>query len=263
MANVRQEKKYLIVISGPTAVGKTSLTFKLSKHFECPVISADSRQVYKEMNIGTAKPSAQEISASMMKLVDHISIQDEYNAGIFEKEADAIIRNIFEDNQFCILSGGTGLYIKAVCEGLNTFPDVPKHIIAELTADLNKYGIQSLRDELKTKDPSYHEIVDTNNPHRLIRALSICRHTGKTFSSFLNGNKKKHEYKIIKIVLERDREELYDIINQRVLDMIDEGLTKEVRTLYPHRLLKALQTVGYKELFQHFDGILRLEEAIN
>lgn len=262
MVNVGQEKKYLIVIAGPTGVGKTSLSLEISRHFNCPVISGDSRQIYKEMNIGTAKPSLKVIKTCHMKLVDHISIHDEYNAGKFEKEADKILEEVFKSNKYCILCGGTGLYIKAVCEGLHAFPDIPKNITDGLTKDYENHGIKFLQEELLSKDPAYFELVDISNPHRMIRALSICRHTGRTFSSFFDESKKEHSYEILNIVLEMDRADLYRRINDRVLEMISLGLEDEARQLYPYRNLKALQTVGYKELFDYFEGKTERDEAI-
>ncbi len=255
--------KYLIVLTGPTAIGKTALSLELVEHFDSIIISADSRQVYKEMSIGTAKPSAEEIERGKMQLVDHISIETPYSAGIYEKEAIDIIHDSHEQGQIPILCGGTGLYIKAICEGLDKMPAIEKEIIQTLDEDLEQKGLSVLQAELEAKDPQYYARADIQNSYRVIRALSVIRQTGKPFSSYLSQTKAERKFTPIYIVLDMERAQLYDRINQRVLAMVEEGLIKEVESLIPYRDLRALNTVGYSEVFEYLDGNVSLDEAIN
>lgn len=254
--------KELIVISGPTAVGKTSLAINLAKEINTEIISADSRQFYKELNIGVARPSQKELNSIKHHFIGHISIQDNYNAGEYEAEAIEKINSLFQKYEKLVITGGSGMYIDAITKGMDNLPNVDKSIREELNELFKDNGITPLQEELMEKDIEYYNIVDKQNHIRLIRALEIIRQTGKTFTSFRTNPKKKRDFKIKKFVLIRDREELIQRINQRVDIMVEEGLIEEARELYPFRDLNALNTVGYKELFKYFDNKISLEEAI-
>lgn len=254
--------KELIVISGPTAVGKTSLAINLAKEINTEIISADSRQFYKELNIGVARPSQKELNFIKHHFIGHISIQDNYNAGEYEAEAIEKINSLFQKYEKLVITGGSGMYIDAITKGMDNLPNVDKSIREELNELFKDNGITPLQEELMEKDIEYYNIVDKQNHIRLIRALEIIRQTGKTFTSFRTNPKKKRDFKIKKFVLIRDREELIQRINQRVDIMVEEGLIEEARELYPFRDLNALNTVGYKELFKYFDNKISLEEAI-
>ncbi len=257
------KSKFLIVIAGPTAVGKTSLAILSAKKYETGIISADSRQVYREMTIGTAKPTKSEQETVPMHCVNRVSIHDEYNVGLFEKEALDILKAAFEKLDIYILCGGTGMYIKALCEGLDVFPDIPEKVRQSIHQTYETEGLEYLRQWLQKEDPGYYASVDSMNPHRLIRALSVIRHTGQTFSSFLKGKKASRPFKCIYVMLDQPRDTLYDKINARVDLMLENGLENEARNLYPHKHLKALQTVGYSEMFDYFEGRMSFEEAVN
>ena len=254
--------KELIVISGPTAVGKTSLAINLAKKINTEIISADSRQFYKELNIGVARPSQKELNSIKHHFIGHISIQDNYNAGEYEAEAIEKINSLFQKYDKLVITGGSGMYIDAITNGMDNLPNVDKSIREELNELFKHEGILPLQEELMGKDIDYYNIVDKQNHIRLIRALEIIRQTGKTFTSFRTNPKKERDFKIKKFVLIRDREELIQRINQRVDIMVEEGLIEEARELYPFRDLNALNTVGYKELFKYFDSKISLEEAI-
>lgn len=254
--------KELIVISGPTAVGKTSLAINLAKEINTEIISADSRQFYKELNIGVARPSQKELNSIKHHFIGHISIQDNYNAGEYEAEAIEKINSLFQKYDKLVITGGSGMYIDAITKGMDNLPNVDKSIREELNELFKDNGITPLQEELMEKDIEYYNIVDKQNHIRLIRALEIIRQTGKTFTSFRTNPKKERDFKIKKFVLIRDREELIQRINQRVDIMVGEGLIEEARELYPFRDLNALNTVGYKELFKYFDNKISLEEAI-
>lgn len=254
--------KELIVISGPTAVGKTSLAINLAKEINTEIISADSRQFYKELNIGVARPSQKELNSIKHHFIGHISIQDNYNAGEYEAEAIEKINSLFQKYDKLVITGGSGMYIDAITKGMDNLPNVDKSIREELNELFKDNGITPLQEELMEKDIEYYNIVDKQNHIRLIRALEIIRQTGKTFTSFRTNPKKERDFKIKKFVLIRDREELIQRINQRVDIMVEEGLIEEARELYPFRDLNALNTVGYKELFKYFDSKISLEEAI-
>ena len=256
--------KYLIVIGGPTAVGKTSVSIAVAQALSCDIISADSRQGYREMSIGTAKPSQEELNAVTHHLISHISIHDSYTVGDYEREALSLLQDeIFQSQNIALLTGGTGLYIKAVCEGLNQFPEVDKTVQQQIVAELESQGIARLQEELKIKDPSYFAEADISNPHRLIRALSVIRTTGNTFSEYLKAPKTPRAFIPIYISLSLPREELYQRINKRVDLMIEQGLIEEARGLYKFQHLRSLQTVGYQELFAHFNGEYSESEAIS
>lgn len=254
--------KYLICILGPTAIGKTAVSIDLAKYFDTDIISCDSRQFYKEMSIGTAVPTDEELGHVRHHFIQHISIFDNYSVGDYEKDALAKISEIFKNRDTLFLTGGSGLYQKAVLEGLDYFPKVDKRIRRSLNETYQKQGLKPLQDQLKEKDPNYFELVDQQNPHRLIRALEICIGTDQPFSSFMNKNKKANRsFKVIKIGLTADRPVIYDRIEQRVDKMFADGLLEEARSLYAYRDLNALQTVGYKEVFDYLDGSISIDEA--
>jgi tRNA dimethylallyltransferase len=255
--------KTLISVVGPTAIGKTKLAIALAKEYQTSIISADSRQFFKEMKIGTAVPSLEELSTVPHYFIQHKSILELYSVGDFERDAIAIIEKLFQNNEVIVMVGGSGLYIDAVAKGLDNFPEVNPEIRINLNDKLEKEGIIALQEELKLTDPSYYKKVDSQNPHRLIRALEICIGTGKPYSSFLDKKKSKRPFEIITVGVEADRELIYDKINQRVDVMMNEGLLEEVKTLLPYKHLNALQTVGYKELFMYFEDKCTLEFAIS
>jgi tRNA dimethylallyltransferase len=256
--------KILITIAGPTAVGKTDLTLKLAQKYDSHIFSADSRQLYRELKIGTAKPTSDELNLVKHHFIDHISIEEAYNAGRYEREADALFKDYFESHSIGILAGGTGMYIKAVLEGLDDFPEVDENVKASYEKMLIEEGITSLQTALKQKDPDYAEKVDLSNSRRLIRALSVIDSNDATFTSFLNQKQQKElPFRTINICLLRNREELYNRINQRVDLMMEEGLLQEVENLKKWQDLKSLQTVGYSELFKYFNAELTLPEAID
>lgn len=255
-------KKHLIVVTGPTAVGKTSLCIKLAKKLDCEIISADSRQFFKELAIGTAKPAKEEMNGVIHHFIDFISIEEEFNAGKFELAALKLLSTIFKENDFALMTGGSGLYIQAVCEGMNDIPAVDARFREELYEELEQHGLELLAEELKVKDYEYFQLVDKSNPQRIIRALEICRGTGEPYSSFRQDKKFIRDFEIIKIGLDRDRDELFDRINLRMDQMIAAGLFEEAKAHYHHRHLNALKTVGYKEVFDYLDGKYDKEEAI-
>lgn len=255
--------KSLISIVGPTAVGKTAISIKLAKELDTEIISADSRQYYKEMEIGTAKPTSSERSQAKHHFINSLTITQEYNAGTFETEALALLEEIFKLKNQVIMTGGSGLYCKAVWEGFDELPKVDTAIRETLNHELKTYGLDHLVAELFNKDPEYYEMVDKNNPQRVVRALEVIRTTGKTFTSFRkNQGGKSRFFKNIKIGLTLERDELYRRIDERMDAMISGGLFKEAERLYPFRRLNALQTVGYSEIFDYLDGIYDYEEAV-
>lgn len=256
-------KKNLIVIAGPTAVGKTALSIELAKFYKCPVISADSRQFYKEMSIGTAKPTPEEMQDVPHYFIDNINIHDTYNVGQFEREAIECIENLFKENDQLILVGGSGLYINAILNGVDEFEEIPSHIREQLIKDFEDKGLIYLQEQLKLKDEVYYNQVDLNNPQRMMRALEVCIHNNKPYSSFRTKEKKTRSFENINILINTDREALYNRINKRVDIMMQNGLLEEVKSLYPYKHLNALNTVGYKEIFDFIDNKCTLEEAIN
>lgn len=256
-------KKNLIIIAGPTAVGKTALSVELAKYYACPVISADSRQFYKEMSIGTAKPSLVEMQSVPHYFIDHISIHDTYNVGQFERDAIELIDNLFKINDTLILVGGSGLYINAVMNGVDEFEEIPTEIREKIIKDYEEKGLTFLQEELKTRDEVYYNQVDINNPQRIMRALEVCIHTQKPYSGFRKKEKKERFFNTINLLININREALYSKINQRVDIMMEQGLLEEVKNLYPYKHLNALNTVGYKEMFDYIDGKISLEEATN
>ncbi len=256
------KEKYLIIVGGPTASGKTGLAIKIAQHFQTEIISADSRQFYREMSIGTAKPNKEELAQVPHHFIDCISVHENFTVGDFEREGLSLLNVLFQNHDVVVLTGGSGLYIRALCEGLDKFPDVPPEIRTALNTRFEKEGLIALQNELKQLDPSYYNTVDHNNPQRLIRALEVCLASGQTYSSFRNGTKAKRPFEMIQIQLEWERALLYSRINTRVDQMVENGLIDEVHTLYPFKHLNALQTVGYQELFNYFDKKTSLEEAI-
>jgi tRNA dimethylallyltransferase len=256
-------KKVLITVVGPTAIGKTKLAIKLATYFKTEIVSSDSRQFYKEMSIGTAVPSRHELESVPHHFIQHKSIHQPYNVGDFEKDALKILENLFKKHNYVIMVGGSGLYIDAVVQGLDTFPEVDREIRANLNSILKQQGIEVLQNQLKELDPEYYNKVDIQNPHRIIRALEICLCTGKAYSSFINQRKLPRPFSTIMIGLSVERSILYDKINKRVDSMIENGLKEEARSLYKHKHLNALHTVGYTELFKFFDGIWDLDFAIS
>ena len=254
--------KYLILIAGPTAVGKTQLSLSIAEQYKTDIISCDSRQFYKEMCIGTAVPNADELSKIKHHFIQNLSIEDNYSIGQFERDALAKIEALHKNKNVVVMVGGSGMYIDAVCKGLDDFPPVPDSIREELNLRHQNEGLDALKEELMKLDPDYHELVDSSNPHRIIRAIEVCMVSGKPFSSFRKQQAKKRNFKTVKIILNREREELYSRINKRVDKMMTEGLLEEVKKLYDYKDYNALQTVGYKELIAYFDGEWDLETAI-
>jgi len=252
----------LIVVAGPTASGKTSLSISLAQKLSSEIISADSRQVYKEMSIGTAKPDEEEMQSIKHHFINRVSIKDEYNVGKYESDVISFLEKYFIKNDIAILTGGTGLYIDAIVNGLDDFPDIDLVIKDKLIFEFEKKGLSFLQDELKKNDPVYYKTVDLNNSHRLIRALSVIRQSNQPYSSFINKKNTKRDFEVVKILLNWSREDLYIRINKRVDLMINKGLESEVKKLYRYKSLKALQTVGYKELFEYFDGLISKDYAI-
>ncbi|MBR9853572.1 MAG: tRNA (adenosine(37)-N6)-dimethylallyltransferase MiaA [Algicola sp.] len=255
--------KVLLAVVGPTAIGKTALGITLANHFDAEILSADSRQFFKEMHIGTAVPSPEELKAATHHFIQHKSIFEPYSVGDFEKDAITLLTNIFKTKHIAVMVGGSGLYVDAVVKGLDEFPEVDPKIRQQLNQALEEDGLENLQNELKKRDPEYAEKVDLENPHRLIRALEVCRAANKPYSSFLNRPKAKRAFKTLYIGIDAPREIIYQRINMRVDLMMEAGLLNEAENLYPHRTLNALQTVGYKELFEYLDGNCTLEFAVS
>lgn len=254
--------KTLIIIAGPTAIGKTTLSIKLAKYYHTEIISADSRQFYREMNIGTAKPSEAELNAVKHHLINSHSVLDQFNAGDFEKESIEIINKLFLDHDQVIMAGGSGLFINAVSHGFDQLPVASEEIRDHLNKIFEEKGIEFLQEWLKKVDPVYYEEVDIFNPQRIIRALEVFESTGKVFSSLRTNIKKQRPFNIVKIGLNTDREKLYERINIRVDQMVNDGLIGEVENLKPYRHINPLNTVGYSEIFNYLDGNSSREEAI-
>lgn len=255
-------KKTLIVITGPTAVGKTALCLEIAKHFDIPIINADSRQIYRELRIGTAQPTKEQMQEVKHYFVGTLGLDDYYSASLFEQQVLECLEQQFLTNDYALLSGGSMMYIDAVCDGIDDIPTIDDETRALMKQRLADEGLEALVEELRRLDPEYYEIVDRQNPRRVVHALEICVMTGKTYTSFRKREKRQRPFQIIKIGLNRPREELYDRINQRVDQMMADGLLEEARSLYPLRHLNALNTVGYKELFDHLEGRWPLEEAV-
>ncbi|MFW9607486.1 MAG: tRNA (adenosine(37)-N6)-dimethylallyltransferase MiaA [Prevotella sp.] len=254
--------KTLVVVLGPTGVGKTELCLNIAKHLKSPIINADSRQIFAEMPIGTAAPTKEQQREVLHYFVGNHNITDYYSAAMFEEDAINTIDKLFKDGHNSVLmSGGSMMYIDAVCKGIDDIPTIDESTREKLKIEFERDGLDKLVDKLKVLDPEHWLIVDKKNPRRVIHALEICMMTGKTYTSFRRNTNKKRPFNILKIGLNRDREELYERINKRVLNMIDEGLVNEVLQLYNFRNQNALNTVGYKEVFDYLDGLLTLDEA--
>lgn len=253
----------LIILLGPTAVGKTDYSISLAEQYGSPVISCDSRQLYRQMSIGTAVPSAQQLERVRHYFIQDHDVREPYTAGMYELEAIALINKLFEQgHEVLVMSGGSGFYIDAVCNGLDDFPPADPDLRARLTKRWHEEGVEALRLELKILDPESYRAIDIANGQRVVRALEVCMMTGRPFSSFKTNSRKKRDFTIEKIGLSRPRPELYERIDRRAEQMLRDGLVEEVRGLLPYRNLPALQTVGYKEIFDFIDGETSLEQAL-
>ena len=254
------KNKTLIVITGPTGVGKTEVTLRIAEHFNVPVINADSRQIFSEIPIGTAAPTSEQQQRVQHYFVGNHHLEDYYSASLYEQDVLNIINS--QHTPISLLSGGSMMYIDAVCNGIDDIPTILPEIREEMMRRLKTEGLEQMCNLLRELDPEHWNIVDRNNPRRVIHALEICIQTGKTYTSFRSNTIKDRPFNIIKVGLNRDRDELYNRINQRVLDMIEEGMIEEALQVYPKRTLNSLNTVGYKELFEYLDGLTTLDEAI-
>ena len=263
--------KTLIVLTGPTAVGKTAVSLDIAKHFGIPVINADSRQIFKELRIGTARPTEAEMEEVKHYFVGTLGIEDYYSASLYEQQVLELLDKEFQSHDYALLSGGSMMYIDAVCDGIDDIPTIDDQTRETMKRRLKEEGLEALVEELRRLDPDYYEIVDRQNPRRVVHALEICVMTGKTYTSFRKkesgvrsqeSSRNVRPFRIIKIGLDRPREELYNRINARVDQMMSDGLLDEVKALYPKKELNALNTVGYKELFDYLDGRWPLEEAV-
>ena len=254
--------KTLIVITGPTAVGKTRLCIDIAKHFDIPIINADSRQIYKELKIGTARPTDEEMREVKHYFVGTLSLDDYYSASLYEQQVLTLLEEQFMTHDFALMSGGSMMYIDAVCNGIDDIPTIDDGTRETMKRRLQEEGLEKLCEELKQLDPEYYEIVDRQNPKRVVHALEICTMTGQAYTSFRKREQKRRPFRIVKIGLNRERTELYDRINARVDEMMANGFLKEAAGLYERKDLNALNTVGYKELFDYFEGRWTLKEAI-
>lgn len=255
-------KNTLVVITGPTAVGKTELCIDIAKRYEIPIINADSRQIYKGLKIGTAAPTDEQQKDVHHHFVGCLNLDDYYNASMFEQDVMAVLGDIFTKKHVALMSGGSMMYIDSVCNGIDDIPTIASETRALMKERLEKEGLDVLLEELRIIDPEYYDIVDKRNPRRVIHGLEICYQTGKTYSHFRKNDRKERPFAIIKIALNRPREELYARINARVDRMIEDGLVEEVTKLAPYRGLNALNTVGYKEIFDYLDGKCTLGDAV-
>ncbi|WP_018479045.1 tRNA (adenosine(37)-N6)-dimethylallyltransferase MiaA [Pontibacter roseus] len=254
--------KFLIVVVGPTAVGKTDLCVRLAQHYQTDILSADSRQFFKEMSIGTAKPTEEEQQGVRHYFIDSHHITEPYNAGAYEQNALNLLQELFKGKDAVILTGGSGLYVRAVSEGMDEMPETDPTIRQQLEDTYRQQGLAPLLEQLQQADPQYYARVDQANPQRIIRALEVCHSSGQPYSSFRKQEQRERPFRIIKIGLNRDREELYRRIDQRMDLMLAQGLLQEAEALYPHRHHNALQTVGYKEIFDYLEGKYDWEEAV-
>ena len=257
-----KDNRLLVVILGPTGIGKTRLTIDLAKEFQTEILSADSRQFYRELKIGTASPTPAELSEAKHHFIGHISITDYYNASMYETEALQVLEKLFALRNPLFLTGGSGLYIDSLFNGIDDLPHVDQEVRKQWELKYQEYGLEYLQQELLRLDPVHYQKVDLNNPKRVLKALEVCQITGKPYSSFLTQPKRKRNFILLKIGLNMDRDELYQRINLRVDEMMEKGLLEEAESLYPSRHLNALNTVGYKEIFDYLDGNITLEKAI-
>ncbi len=260
--HMQVKDKYLVVVSGPTAIGKTAFSIKLARHFKTEILSADSRQFYREMRIGTAYPEPEELAAVKHHFLGNLSIEEDYNVARYETEALALLDNLFIRHDVVVLTGGSGLYIDAVCKGIDDLPNHDPDLRKQLKKEIETAGLEAFGKKLQSLDPEYYEVVDLNNPNRLLRAVEVCLQTGKTYTSLRKHKSKERPFKLIKIGLNMDREKLFQRIAERVDTMIENGLLEEVQSLQAYRQNNALNTVGYKELFAYLDGDVSLEQAI-
>ena len=260
--NSKQMSKTLIIITGPTAIGKTRIAIEAAKFLHTEIVSADSRQIYRELSTGTAVPSEEELAEVKHHFIHSHSILENYNASRYENDAINLLEELYKKYNYVVLTGGSMLYIDAVCKGIDTMPDVDPELRKDLKNRLQKEGIESLRLQLKKLDPMYYSQVDLKNPARIVHALEICLMTGKPYSSFRTSPDKKRPFAMLKIGLDCDRAELHRRINQRVDNMLEAGLEAEARKVYPYKNINALNTVGYRELFSFFDGEIPREKAI-
>jgi len=256
-------QKNLIVLLGPTGVGKTDISIEISTRLNTEIISCDSRQFYSEMMIGTAVPQPEQLNKVKHHFIQHISVNTFYSSSIFEQDVLSLSSELFKKVDWLLMTGGSGMYIDAVCRGIDEIPDVDPQIREKYLKKYQEEGIESIRTDLRILDPEHYRLVDLRNHKRILRALEICGSTGKPYSSFLHGNRKARNFNIIMIGLQRDRDELYERINRRTDIMINSGLEEEAMRLLPYRDLNALNTVGYKELFEYFDGNITREKAID
>lgn len=256
------ENKHLIVLAGPTASGKTATAIKLAKAFDAEIISADSRQFYKELSIGTAAPTADELAQVKHHFVHNLSIEDKYDVADYERDVLSYLKEYFKTKNVAVLTGGSGLFIDAVCNGLDSIPDISEEIRAKVTKMYEEGGLDALRREVEKNDPEYYGVVDRQNPRRLQRAVEVFYQTGRPYSTFRQRNVVKRDFEIIKLAILWDRDKLIERINKRVDLMMRQGLLDEVRSVYPKRHLNSLNTVGYKELFDYLDGKCSLEQAV-
>ena len=254
--------KKLIVITGPTAVGKTALCMQVARHYDIPIVNADSRQLYRELPIGTAAPTAEQQQAVRHYFVGTLGIDDYYSASMYEQQVMTLLPQLFAVSDYALLSGGSMMYIDAVCNGIDDIPTVDDQTRSLMKQRLADEGLETLVEELRRLDPEHYEIVDRQNPRRVVHALEICHMTGRTYTSFRTAHKKQRPFQIVKIGLNRPREELYARINRRVDLMMEQGLEEEARRMFPHKGVNALNTVGYKELFDYFEGRWSLNEAV-
>lgn len=254
--------KYLVVIAGPTASGKTATAIQVAKTLGTEIISADSRQFYKELPIGTAAPTKEEQAEVQHHMIHNLNVEDRYDVADYENDVLALLKKLFINHDSVVLTGGSGLFIDAVCKGLDSIPDISEETRNKVNKLYEEGGLFALQNEVQRLDPEYYNIVDKYNPRRLQRAVEVCYQTGLPYSSFRNNTAKPRDFKIIKVALLWDRNELISRINQRVEKMVSEGLIDEAKAMYPKRHLNSLNTVGYKEIFEHFDGKASLNEAI-
>jgi len=260
--------KTLIVITGPTAVGKTALCLDMARHFSIPVINADSRQIYRDLKIGTAAPTEEQLREVRHFFVGTLGLSDYYSASMYEQQVNSLLGELFQKSRYALLSGGSMMYIDAVCNGIDDIPTVDEHTRATMKRRLAEEGLEQLCEELRRLDPEHYSLVDKKNPRRVVHALEICHMTGRTYTSFRKKERENGEqnsrrpYRIVKIGLNLEREQLYSRINRRCDLMMEQGLLQEARQLLPYRHLNALNTVGYKEMFAHIDGTWTLDEAV-
>ncbi len=255
-------KNYLLILAGPTASGKTDMAVKLAEYFKTEIISADSRQMYRELNIGTAKPDTATLEKIKHHFINNLSIHDYYNASMYEEQVLEALSQLFKNNKYVVMAGGSGLYIDAVCSGIDSYPEADKQLRLELEENYQREGLPYLRNLLKKYDPEYYSRVDLRNPKRMMKGIEISMISGKPYSEYLTAQKKKRDFEIIRMALNMPRDILYERINQRCDDMLAKGLLSEVEEMEPMKHMNALNTVGYKEFFEHKEGEYPLEEAI-